>query len=74
MVKSKRYIRNSDIHLFNKGQVASGNGVLLTEYYGTIKEAMEKGVPLFGHSGKKIILTHTPPKKYQQSKDKPRKK
>jgi len=42
---------------FAKKEYSENKGVVLTEYYGTIKKAMSKGVPIFNARG---TVTHTP--------------
>ena len=53
----KKYIRNRDLKHFTKKEYSKNKGVVLTKYYGTIKKAMSKGVPIYNTKG---IVTHTP--------------
>ena len=54
---SKKYIRTDDIQQFNKSEYSTMTGVILTKYYGTLRKAWEKGVPVYDKRGK---LTHKP--------------
>ena len=56
---TRKYILNTDTKYFRKSQIGTHRGVTLTKYYGTIQEALEKGVPIFDAKG---MRTHEPPK------------
>lgn len=71
MADTRRYIRNRDRKHFKKSEMEEMPGVILTRYYGTIKKALSKGVPLYTSSGK---LTHHPTRKLSQKIDMPSKK
>jgi hypothetical protein len=71
MADTRRYIRNRDRKHFTKSELDEYKGVILTQYYGTIKKALSKGVPLYTSSGK---LTHHPTRKLSQKSDIPSKK
>ena len=54
---TKKYIRNRELKKFNKSEYGMYKGVTLTKYYGTLKKAYVKGVPVYNQRGK---LTHKP--------------
>ena len=54
---TKKYIRNRDRHHFKKSEKGQFEGAILTKYYGTLRKAWEKGVPVYNYGGK---LTHKP--------------
>ena len=54
---TKKYIRNKDLKKFNKNEYGMYKGAALSKYYGTLKKAYDKGVPVYNSKGK---LTHKP--------------
>lgn len=44
---TKKYIRNRDLKHFKKSEYGMYKGVLLTKYYGTLKKASDKGIPVY---------------------------
>jgi hypothetical protein len=45
------YVRNRDVGKFKHEDTRKDHGVILTKYYGTVSNAMRKGVPLYNRNG-----------------------
>jgi len=57
---TKKYIRNRDLKHFKKSEYGMYKGVILTKYYGTLKKASDKGIPVYNNRGN---VTHKPKQK-----------